>query len=165
MSNVVMPDIYPVRDFPKSKTTNAALFVQDEMGLLDGRLSLNPALRVDHYRLDPEVDATFAEDNPGVAVDGLNSTSWSPKLGMIWRWNPSVSMFAQYAQGFRAPPYNDVNLGFTNLAFGYTSMPNPDLKPESRREHPAGSACRPMKTGIAISSSRCPSSAWTRKAD
>ena len=131
MSNVVMPDVYPVRDFPKSKTTNAALFVQDEMGLLDGRLSLIPALRVDHYRLDPEVDATFAEDNPGVAVDGLNSTSWSPKLGMIWRWNPSVSMFAQYAHGFRAPPYNDVNLGFTNLAFGYTSMPNPDLKPES----------------------------------
>ncbi|MFX9791817.1 TonB-dependent receptor, partial [Acinetobacter baumannii] len=33
--------------------------------------------------------------------------------------------------GFRAPPYNDVNLGFTNLQFGYASVPNPDLRPET----------------------------------
>jgi hemoglobin/transferrin/lactoferrin receptor protein len=40
-------------------------------------------------------------------------------------------VYAQYAHGFRAPPYNDLNLGFTNLQFGYTSIPNPDLKPET----------------------------------
>src|SRR6185295_17241576 len=42
-----------------------------------------------------------------------------------------VALTAQYAHGFRTPPYSEVNQGFTNLAFGYTALPNPDLKPES----------------------------------
>jgi hemoglobin/transferrin/lactoferrin receptor protein len=46
---------------------------------------------------------------------------------------PHHTLFGQYAQGFRAPPYNDVNVGFTNLTFGYTAIPNPDLKPEKSR--------------------------------
>ena len=39
-------------------------------------------------------------------------------------------MFAQFAEGFRAPPLDAVNVGFTNFAGGYTAIPNPDLKPE-----------------------------------
>jgi hemoglobin/transferrin/lactoferrin receptor protein len=131
ISHVVSPDTFPVRDFPISDTTTAALFGQDEVSLADGRLSLIPALRVDHYRLDPRTDAVFAEDNPGMTPVGLNRTSWSPKLGAIWRFNDSLSTFAQYAHAFRAPPYSDVNMGFTNLAFGYASLPNPDLDPET----------------------------------
>jgi hemoglobin/transferrin/lactoferrin receptor protein len=131
ISNVVSPDTFPVRDFPISDTTTAALFAQDELRLAGGRLSLIPALRVDHYKLEPKPDATFLDDNPGVTPTGLTHTSWSPKLGAIWRFDDTYSAFAQYARGFRAPPYSDVNIGFTNLAFGYTSLPNPDLKPES----------------------------------
>jgi hemoglobin/transferrin/lactoferrin receptor protein len=55
----------------------------------------------------------------------------SPKLGMVYRFTDEWSLFAGYAHGFRSPPYNDVNLGFTNFAFGYTAIPNPDLKPET----------------------------------
>jgi len=130
-SSTILPDVFPVRDFPLSDTTEVGLFVQDEMRLADGRLSLVPGLRVDYYRLDPEVDAIFAEDNPGVPVSGLDDTSVSPKFGAIWRFDEQWSMFANYAHGFRAPPYNDVNLGFTNFMFGYTAIPNPDLKPET----------------------------------
>jgi len=131
ITNVVSPDTFPVRDFPVSDTTTAAVFAQDELRLADGRLSLIPALRVDYYKLDPKPDAIFEDDNPGITPAGLNHTSWSPKLGAIWRFNERLSAFAQYAHGFRAPPYSDVNIGFTNLAFGYTSLPNPDLKPET----------------------------------
>jgi hemoglobin/transferrin/lactoferrin receptor protein len=131
ISNVVSPDTFPVRDFPISDTTQAALFGQDELRLASDRLSLIPALRVDHYRLDPRPDATFAEDNPDMSPAGLTRTSWSPKFGAIWRFNDTFSTFAQYAHGFRAPPYSDVNMGFTNLAFGYASLPNADLKPET----------------------------------
>src|SRR5690606_32515912 len=102
-----------------------------EMSFADGRVTLVPGLRVDHYRLEPEVDPIFAADNPGVAVDALSETSVSPKLGVVWRFDEGWSMFASYAHGFRAPPYNDVNLGFTNLQFGYTAIPNPDLEPET----------------------------------
>ena len=130
-SPVMPPDVFPVRDFPNSEMSNAALYVQDEMNFADGRVTLVPGLRVDHYRLKPEIDPIFAADNPGVAVDALSETSVSPKLGVVWRFDAGWSMFASYAHGFRAPPYNDVNLGFTNLQFGYTAIPNPDLEPET----------------------------------
>jgi hemoglobin/transferrin/lactoferrin receptor protein len=128
---VVIPDVFPVRDFPVSTTTTAALFVQDEIVFGDSGFRLVPGLRVDHFDLDPEVDSIFAEDNPGVPVSGLTDTNVSPKLGAVWQFAEHWSVYGGYARGFRAPPYNDVNLGFTNLAFGYTAKPNPDLKPET----------------------------------
>ncbi|GGD43662.1 sugar transporter [Pseudoxanthomonas indica] len=128
---VMAPDNFPVRDFPISKTTVAALYVQDEISLVDGRLRLVPGVRVDHYRLNPELDNIFAEDNPGVAVSDLNETSVSPKFGVVWHFNDDWSLFGSYARGFRSPPYNDVNIGFTNVQFGYTAIANPDLKPET----------------------------------
>ncbi len=130
-TNTMLPDVFPVRDFPVSKTTELGLYAQDEMTLADGRVSLVPGVRVDHYELRPHVDGIFAEDNPGVAVADLSKTSVSPKLGLVWRFADQWSLFAGYAHGFRSPPFNDVNLGFTNLLFGYTAIPNPDLKPET----------------------------------
>ena len=97
----------------------------------DGDFRLIPAVRVDHYKLKPEVDNIFAEDNPGVAVSELSETNVSPKLGAVWHFADDWSLFGGYARGFRSPPYNDVNIGFTNLQFGYTAIANPDLKPET----------------------------------
>ena len=131
VTSTLLPDVFPVRDFPISKTTELGLYAQDEMRLADGRLSLVPGVRVDRYELKPEVDSIFAEDNPGVPVSKLSKTSVSPKFGLVYRFTDVWSLFAGYSRGFRSPPYNDVNLGFTNFAFGYTAIPNPDLKPET----------------------------------
>ncbi len=131
VSNAILPDVFPVRDFPVSETTVAAVFVQDEMSFADGRFSLVPGVRFDRYELESEVDTIFAEDNPGIVPVGITETHVSPKLGAIWRFADDWSLFASYAAGFRSPPYNDANLGFTNLQFGYTAIPNPDLKPET----------------------------------
>lgn len=128
---VMLPDVFPVRDFPVSETTTAALYVQDEISFAGGSVRLVPGLRVDHYRLDPEQDAIFAGDNPGVVLADIRETSVSPKLGMVWKFAPDWSLFGGYARGFRSPPYNDVNIGFTNVQFGYTAIANPDLKPET----------------------------------
>lgn len=134
----MLPDVFPVRDFPISRTTNAALYLQDEMSFADGAFRLVPGVRVDHYDLKPEVDNIFAEDNPGVAVTDLTDTSVSPKLGAVWHFAERWSLFGGYSHGFRAPPYNDVNIGFTNLLFGYTAIANPDLKPETSNGYEAG---------------------------
>ncbi|MDH5834642.1 TonB-dependent hemoglobin/transferrin/lactoferrin family receptor [Luteimonas kalidii] len=125
------PDDFPVRDFPLSETTSAAMYVQDEIAFADGRFRLVPGLRVDHYRLQPELDPIFAGDNPGVAVVDLTETSVSPKLGMVRHLGDAWSLFGGYARGFRAPPYADVNIGFTNVMFGYTAIANPGLRPET----------------------------------
>ena len=52
----MLPDVFPVRDFPITTTTTAAVYLQDEIGLAGGALRLVPALRVDHYELAPESD-------------------------------------------------------------------------------------------------------------
>ncbi|HEY5851528.1 MAG TPA: TonB-dependent hemoglobin/transferrin/lactoferrin family receptor [Lysobacter sp.] len=131
VTSSMLPDVFPVRDFPNSTTMSAALYVQDEISFADGDFRLIPAVRVDHYTLDSEVDAIYAGDNPGLAIVDLTETSVSPKLGAVWHFTPDWSLFGGYQHGFRAPPFNDVNLGFTNLQFGYTAIPNPDLKPET----------------------------------
>lgn len=130
-SNVVMPDVFPVRDFPRSRIDNAAVFVQDEITLANGRLTLLPGVRVDYYALEPQDDPIFAEDNPTMQSAEITESNVSPKLGAVWHVNDDWSTYASYARGFRSPPYSDVNLGFTNLQFGYAAIPNPDLRPET----------------------------------
>jgi hemoglobin/transferrin/lactoferrin receptor protein len=128
-THVIPPDSFPVRDFPATQTLEAGAYVQDQIQL--GPVSLIPGVRIDYLDLDPEPDAIFTEDNPGIATTGLTERSVSPKLGLVWPFAQGYSAFVQYAHGFRAPPYDDVNIGFTNLAFGYTAISNPNLKPET----------------------------------
>lgn len=130
VTTVVGPDAFPVRDFPLTTTRERALFVQNDIGFLDDRLTLVPGIRVDRYELTPKPDAIFIADNPGITPVPLSLTRTSPKLGAGLKLDEAWSVHANLARGFRAPPYNDANIGFTNLQFGYTAIPNPDLKPE-----------------------------------
>jgi hemoglobin/transferrin/lactoferrin receptor protein len=135
-TKTIAPDSFPVRDFPVSDTTLAGLFVQDEARL--GDWSAIPGLRYDYYKLAPRPDTQFTKDNPGITPVEKTHQALSPKLGLLYRITPRYTLFGQYAHGFRAPPYNDVNIGFTNLAFGYTAIPNPNLKAEKSRGVEAG---------------------------
>jgi hemoglobin/transferrin/lactoferrin receptor protein len=128
---VVGPDAFPVRDFPNSETTETALYVQDKISFADGRFVLLPGVRWDRFELDPQHDPVFDADNPGIIPVNIRDDEISPKLGASWQLNDTWSLHGQYAHGYRAPPYNDVNVGFTNVQFGYTAIPNPDLKPET----------------------------------
>lgn len=133
VSNVVSPDVFPVRDFPLTDTRRAAVFVQDDIALFDNRLHLVPAIRYDSFTVDPRHDAEFIADNPGVTPVALDTDRFSPKFAAIWNLADSWRVYAQLTSGFRAPPYSDINVGFTNVQFGYTALPNPDLKPETSR--------------------------------
>ncbi len=132
----VPPDNFPARDFPVSDTTLAGVFIQDELKF--GPWSVIPGLRYDYYKLEPLPDFLFTKDNPGITPVEKKEEAWSPKVGVLYRLGPQYTLFGQYAHGFRAPPYNDVNIGFTNLQFGYTAIPNSELKPERSRGVEAG---------------------------
>lgn len=138
ISKTISPDTFPVRDFPISKTKSAGVFVQDEIRFADGKFRLIPAVRVDRYELTSKPDAIWNGDNPGVKISDLSKTSVSPKLGAVWHFAEDWSLYGGYQRGFRAPPYNDVNLGFTNLQFGYTAIPNANLKPETSNGYELG---------------------------
>ena len=135
-SSQVGPDLFPLRDFPMSETTRAGIYLQNRVSV--GPVSLVPGLRWDRYELEPDADEIFLADNPGIQPVSLSENELSPKLGALWDLGERWQLYAQYAEGFRAPPVNDVNVGFTNFQFGYTTIPNPDLKAESSRGYEAG---------------------------
>lgn len=150
VSSVVGPDVFPVRDFPLSRTREIAAFVQNEISLLDGRLTLIPGLRWDQYRLTPQPDPIFAADNPGISPVPIENRNASPKFGISYKFDPAWSLHANWAKGFRSPPYNDVNIGFTNLQFGYTAIPNPDLRPETSQGLELGLRVRGEPGSVAL---------------
>ncbi len=129
VTSQVGPDLYPVRDFPITDTRSSSIYLQDEMR--HGRWIVTPGFRFDSYELEPRPDAIFAADNPGVVPAPLDDDRVSPKLGVVFRPVDTLSLFASYNYGYRSPPYGDVNVGFTNLAGGYTTLPNPNLKSET----------------------------------
>ncbi len=122
---------FPTRDFPLSEYTSQGVFVQNDISLFDGKLNIIPAVRHDSFELSPTADAVYLAGNPGSPLpEGYDESELSGKLGVIYRLSDSWSVFGQYAEGFRAPALDSVNVGFTNFAGGYTALPNPDLRPE-----------------------------------
>ena len=121
---------FPNKNFPDTETTKAGLYVQDD--ITAGRFSIIPALRFDYYHLEPKPDAMFANASAGAfSVNEMTETEVSPKLGLIYALTTEYKLFAQYAHGFRAPPYDNANFGFRNAASFYEVIPNPNLKPET----------------------------------
>lgn len=135
-SNRVGPDTFPVRDFPMSDTRRTGIYLQNQITI--GSFSIVPGIRWDRFELSPRVDDIFTERNPAIDAVNIGDDQFSPKLGLLWSVTDSLQIYAQYTEGFRAPPVNDVNVGFTNLVFGYTTLPNPDLRSESSRGYEGG---------------------------
>jgi hemoglobin/transferrin/lactoferrin receptor protein len=130
-SSIVLGEVFPVRDFPNTTTLEAGFYVQDEITRGESRWTLIPALRLDYYDLDPQPDALYLEDNPGSRIVGVSDRDISPKLGLLYEVSDHTTVFGQYAHGFRAPPFEDVNIGLDIPLFNIRAIPNPDLKSET----------------------------------
>jgi hemoglobin/transferrin/lactoferrin receptor protein len=131
VSNEVTPDSFPVRDFPLSETLRAGIYWQDELSFWDRRIELLPAIRFDYFGIRPEIDAIYAKDNKGNPPIAQDFTEFSPKFGALFHITDHLTLHGQYAEGFRAPNFSDANSGFVNFTFGYASIPNPNLEPET----------------------------------
>ena len=130
---------FPTRGFPVSETTEYAFFLQDEIALFGERLLLTPGLRYDHYEMEPTADEIFLRGNAGTPIpEKYQDEQVSFKLGAVVRLNDVYSLYGQFAEGFRAPPYDDINRAFTNFIGGYTTLPNADLKSESSDSYEIG---------------------------
>jgi hemoglobin/transferrin/lactoferrin receptor protein len=120
------PEVFPLRPFPSTDYTLAGVFVQDEISFLDGRVRFYPAVRYDAYELEPEIDALYS----GLTAP-QSDAHVSPKLGIVTWPTENFSVFVNYARGFKAPAPSQVNNGFANPTQFYSSLPNPDLAPET----------------------------------
>jgi hemoglobin/transferrin/lactoferrin receptor protein len=132
-SNIILGEEMPVRDFPNTRTNKYGLWVQDEISLADGRWEVIPALRWDRYDLDPRPDDIWKQDNPETEVVSLSESRATPRLGVLFNPAGKWNLYGQYSEGFRAPPFEDANIGFDIPLFGFRAIPNPDLKSETSR--------------------------------
>lgn len=128
-SSVILGEPLPVRDFPDSRNTSLALFWQDEISFGE-RFAVIPGLRAEWNRLRAHPDPVYLEDFPDSVPVDVDTDQVTPRLALRWSLDSGHSLFAQYARGFRAPPFGDVNIGLLLPVFNYEVRANPDLRPE-----------------------------------
>jgi len=151
VTNVILGENFPLRDFPITDVTRVGAFVQDELQFGASGWTLIPALRVDYYQLDPRADAMYREDNPATQAVGLDDVAVAPKLGVTRDLGNGLTAFAQYAHGFRAPPPEDLNIGLELPLFNIRAIPNPDLQPETSDGYELGLRWNAPAGGVAAS--------------
>ncbi|MEM8918675.1 MAG: TonB-dependent hemoglobin/transferrin/lactoferrin family receptor [Pseudomonadota bacterium] len=139
-------EVFPTRAFPVTDFTLGGFYLGDAIEFGDGAFTLYPALRFDFYDLDPTDDPLL----PTFTPSGQDGSKLSPKVGAVWKISDTVRLFGNYASGFRAPTPSQVNNFFENLAFGYTSLPNPDLTPEKSDSFEAGIRFNDDDNGISL---------------
>ena len=149
-TNSILSEVFPVRDFPISVVKEIGLYLNDEIEIQGTNFSLIPALRFDQYELNPSPDAIYLEDNPATQVVSVKESNLSPKLGLQYEINSKNSWFVQYFEGFRAPPFEDANIGLDIPLFNMRAIPNPDLKSEFSKGYELGYRYKSANTSLDV---------------
>jgi len=152
-TNVLLGEVFPLRDFPISGTTETAAYIEDTISIGDS-WTVIAALRADRFELNPDVDAMYLSDYPDYETVSLDESDVSPKLGVIYAFGPSLDMYFQYSHGFRAPPYSDANVSLDLPLFQYRAVPNPDLRSESSDGFDIGLRWRGVRSTARVSAFR-----------
>ena len=119
-------------DMPDVDGSSIGLFVEDDIQFLGGRLTLTPGVRFDYYDFSPTSTTAFEASptyDPAYLVDNSDSR-FSPKLRVNYAATEKLDLFAQWAQGFRAPSALELYGNYGNFG-NYVRLGNPDLKPET----------------------------------
>ena len=117
----------PKKYFPDSRDTTNAIFLQSE--IRNDRWIVTPGIRWEQFAID-----VASQDGYGQKATPLTGAQWTPKLGALYKLQDDVSLFGNFATGFRAPNATQLN-GFSELTTsGYASyLSNPGLKPETSK--------------------------------
>ncbi len=149
------PEVFPNKTFPDTTTTRAGLYWQDEIRLGDSGLTLIPGLRHDRYQMDPHPDALLNGGGDisrfgGFDVVAVDEEHLSLTLGLLYALNDASTVFAQYAEGYRPPNFDESNQAFVNLGHGYATVPNPALEPETSQGLEAGLRTRLGEAALSV---------------
>ncbi len=133
---------FPSQSFPTSKVREWGIFFQDRIAFGDGKFELIPGIRYDHYELKPNGGTLYETARPDSFKPAkINKGQVSARLAFLYYLNDENIFFANYSEGFKAPSYRSVNVGFDNSGFisqPYLYKPNPDLEPEKSRMYEIG---------------------------
>jgi len=124
--------------FPRVETVRADLFLQDEIKLLNDRLTLTPGVRLATYSIDPTGDKTYP-GLPGFRPEAITTTELLKKFGAVYELDDTYSVYASYGEGFKMPTSAQLFQSSSNIFDpGTKIVPNPDLRPESVQSYEAG---------------------------
>jgi len=133
----VPKDGYPISldKFPKTKINRAGIFINDEMSLMNGDLVVTPGVRYDTYKMDPI--NVVKED--GESYKSYDENNLSFNIGSLFNISDTMSVFAQYGQGFKVPAYDLAYIDHDNSMYGYKIVPaEDDLSPEKSDSYELG---------------------------
>ncbi|WP_420962087.1 TonB-dependent hemoglobin/transferrin/lactoferrin family receptor [Brucella sp. IR073] len=138
-------------DMPEVDGGTLGLFVEDQIALYDNRLRITPGLRFDWYEREPQ-ETPLYEKNPsftGYPADSSDS-KFSPKLRAEWDAAENVTLYAQWAQAFRAPSSTELYMSY-GAPGTYLNIGNPDLKPETSNGFEIGAKLGDDQIGGSVS--------------
>lgn len=131
INKILANTLYPHKRFPDSEVTREAIFVNDRVYLND-KTTLVLGARYDSYDQKAKSDALHARNNVfGHEVKPRSDSEVSIKVGLIRDLYEDMSLFLQYAEGYRNPNFDEAYNTYTNLAQMYTIIPNPDITAET----------------------------------
>ena len=137
-TNTVDGETYPNKTFPDSETDRDALFFNDRISLSDNQV-LNLGFRYERYELEPKPDQLLKNANIlNYQVTNKKDSDFSLKAGYLYDIKDNLTAYAQYAEGFKAPNYENSNIVFTNYLLYYTVVPNPNLDSETSKSFEFG---------------------------
>ena len=135
-------EVFPNKTFPDTSTRRLGIYFQDEIQIGDSPLTLIPGVRYDRYEMDATVEALLDGTNQvagfGYPVEDFEEGEVSFSLGALYDLDDTYSLFAQYAEGYRPPNFNESNQAFVNLGFRYAVVPNPDIDAENSNSFELG---------------------------
>ncbi|WP_411846161.1 TonB-dependent hemoglobin/transferrin/lactoferrin family receptor [Roseibacillus persicicus] len=113
-----------------SDVIRGGLFVKDRVRFgANDELEITPAIRLDHYSVDPENTAAFLSQSNGQEAAAFDNFSISPSLSLAYHVTDQVSIFGSWAQGTRNPSAEELNGVFSHTDT-FITVPNPDLSEE-----------------------------------
>ncbi len=139
-------------DMPEVDGLTFGAFLQDEIALFDGRVRVTPGIRYDWYEEKPQ-DTPEYQDNPnwtGTLPPDSSDDHISGKLRIEGDPSENVTLYAQWAQAFRAPTANELYLDYGGPGT-YLRVGNPDLKPETSNGFDIGAKVGDKNLGGSVS--------------
>ncbi len=123
--------------FPRVVTKRADFYIEDEITMLDERLTVTPGLRLAHYSLDPTGDSTYP-GLPGYRPNKQSKNELIKRIGAVYKIDDTYSVYAAYGEGFKMPTSAQLFQSSTDLFTGSSIIPNPGLRPESVKNYEIG---------------------------
>lgn len=136
-------------DMPKAEGSQWAIYARDEIGFADNTITLTPGIRYDAYRQQPKAGGDFANNVNPSNEQTLRSSSdhkLSGSLLATWQADDDLLLYAQWAQGFKAPDATQLYMNY-GAEGSYLRLGNVDLKPEESNGFEVGAQLGDQRLG------------------